>query len=52
VGPITRSEESYRVWRVCDREVWLPRSCCAMRGGGGGGGLNVTPLTDNKRNQV
>ena len=36
-GLITRSDESYRVWCVCDREVSImsPRptcGCCAMEG--------------------
>jgi hypothetical protein len=37
VGPITRPEESYRVWCVCDREAskmmrpWPSRGCCAVR---------------------
>ena len=36
VGLITRSEESYRLWRECDREAsimrspWFTRGCCAM----------------------
>jgi hypothetical protein len=37
VGLITRQEEFYRVWCVCEREVsitrrpWPPRGCCAMK---------------------
>jgi len=37
---ITRPEESYRVWCVCDREAsvtrrpWPTRGCCSMGAGG------------------
>jgi hypothetical protein len=36
VGLITRTEEPYRVWCVCDREAsitrkyWPTKGCCAM----------------------
>jgi len=40
VGPITRQEESYRVWCVWvwAWSLWPIRGCCAMGGGGWGVG--------------